>query len=81
MNPDLSLTGRRLNESLGKYVANEITNQRIKKHMPVVDSNILVMSLTFKNERWIVVTGAAITTEGDIVFLVRPNESTYMHMG
>ncbi|MDB0073767.1 Vi polysaccharide biosynthesis UDP-N-acetylglucosamine C-6 dehydrogenase TviB [Planktomarina temperata] len=46
--PEIILAGRRLNDSMGKYVANEITNLMTKKRIPVVDSNILIMGLTFK---------------------------------
>ena len=48
--PEIILAGRRLNDSMGKYVANEITNLMIKKRIPVVDSNILIMGLTFKED-------------------------------
>ena len=48
--PEIILAGRRLNDSMGKYVANEITNLMTKKRIPVVDSNILIMGLTFKED-------------------------------
>ena len=48
--PEIILAGRRLNDSMGKYVANEITNLMTKKRIQVVDSNILVMGLTFKED-------------------------------
>lgn len=46
--PEIILAGRRLNDSMGKYVANEITNLMTKKRIQVVNSNILIMGLTFK---------------------------------
>ena len=46
--PEIILAGRKLNDSMGKYVANEIINLMTKKRIQVVDSNILVMGLTFK---------------------------------
>jgi UDP-N-acetyl-D-galactosamine dehydrogenase len=46
--PEIILAGRRLNDSMGKYVANEIINLMTKKRIQVVDSNILIMGLTFK---------------------------------
>ena len=48
--PEIILAGRRLNDSMGKYVANEITNLMTKKRIPVVDSNILIMGFTFKED-------------------------------
>jgi len=48
--PKIILAGRKLNDSMGKYVANEITNLMTKKRIQVVDSNILVMGLTFKED-------------------------------
>ena len=48
--PEIILTGRKLNDSMGKYVANEIINLMTKKRIQVVDSNILVMGLTFKED-------------------------------
>ena len=48
--PEIILAGRRLNDSMAKYVANEIITLMTKKHIQVVDSNILVMGLTFKED-------------------------------
>jgi len=48
--PEIILTGRKLNDSMGKYLANEIINLMTKKRIQVVDSNILVMGLTFKED-------------------------------
>ena len=48
--PEIILAGRRLNDSMSKYVANEIINLMTKKRIQVVDSNILVMGLTFKED-------------------------------
>ena len=48
--PEIILTGHKLNDSMGKYVANEIINLMTKKRIQVVDSNILDMGLTFKED-------------------------------
>ena len=48
--PEIILAGRKLNDSMSKYVANEIINLMTKKRIQVVDSNILVMGLTFKED-------------------------------
>lgn len=46
--PEIILAGRRLNDGMGKYVANEVVSLMTKERIPVVDSNILIMGLTFK---------------------------------
>lgn len=47
-NPEIILAGRRLNDSMGKYIANEVTNLMTKKRIHIVDSHILIMGLSFK---------------------------------
>ena len=46
--PEVILAGRRLNDSMSSYVADQATKLMIKKRIHVVDSSILVMGLTFK---------------------------------
>ena len=46
--PEIILAGRRLNDGMGKHVANEVISLMTKKRISVVDSNILIMGLTFK---------------------------------
>jgi UDP-N-acetyl-D-glucosamine/UDP-N-acetyl-D-galactosamine dehydrogenase len=47
-NPEIILAGRRLNNSMGVYVASEVTKLMEKKRIDLVNSNVLVMGLTFK---------------------------------
>jgi UDP-N-acetyl-D-galactosamine dehydrogenase len=47
-NPEMILSGRRLNDGMGVYVADQITKLMTKKRIHVVDANILIMGLTFK---------------------------------
>lgn len=47
-NPEMILAGRRLNDSMGSYVADQVSNLMTKKRIHVVDANILIMGLTFK---------------------------------
>mgnify|MGYP000191351173 CR=1 FL=1 len=47
-NPEMILAGRRLNDSMGKYVANEVSKLMYKKNIVVSNANILIMGLTFK---------------------------------
>ncbi len=46
--PEIILAGRRLNDNMGSYVAGQVTKLMIKKRIHVVDANILIMGLTFK---------------------------------
>lgn len=47
-NPEMILAGRRLNDSMGPYVANQVLKLMIKKRIHAVDANILIMGLAFK---------------------------------
>ncbi len=46
--PEMILAGRKLNDNMGSYVANEVIKLMTKKNIKIKDSNILVMGLTFK---------------------------------
>lgn len=46
--PEMILAGRRLNDSMGHYVAGQVSKLMTKKRIHVVDANILIMGLTFK---------------------------------
>ena len=47
-NPKIILEGRRLNDGMGSYVADQVSKLMTKKCIHVVDANILIMGLTFK---------------------------------
>jgi len=46
--PDIILAGRKLNDSMGPYVACQLSDLMNKKDIDIVDATILVMGLTFK---------------------------------
>lgn len=46
--PEMILAGRRLNDNMGRYVADRVTKIMTKKSIHVSDANILIMGLTFK---------------------------------
>ncbi|MFM2229254.1 MAG: hypothetical protein RL607_512 [Bacteroidota bacterium] len=46
--PEIILAGRRLNDSMGEYVASRIIKLLIKKRIPVVNSRLLMLGITFK---------------------------------
>jgi len=48
--PEIILAGRRLNDGMGHYIAREVVSLMTRKRIPVVDSRILVMGLTFKED-------------------------------
>lgn len=46
--PEMILAGRRLNDSMGTYVALEVIKLMVKKDIPIKNSNILILGFTFK---------------------------------
>ena len=46
--PEIILAGRRLNDSMGEYVASEVVKLMIKKDVKIKDANALVLGITFK---------------------------------
>ena len=46
--PEVILAGRRINDSMGAYVAGQVFKTMNQSHLPVCDSRVLVMGLTFK---------------------------------
>ena len=46
--PEVILAGRRINDGMGKYVANQVVKLMVQRGIPVANSNILIMGLTFK---------------------------------
>ena len=47
-NPEIILAGRRINDKMGVYVTGRVVKMLTKKKIHVVDANILIMGLTFK---------------------------------
>ena len=46
--PSIILSGRKINDSMGKYVASELVKEMKKKNIKIQGSKILIMGLTFK---------------------------------
>jgi UDP-N-acetyl-D-galactosamine dehydrogenase len=46
--PEIILAGRRLNDGMGEYVANEVIFKLVKKGHIVANSKVLVLGITFK---------------------------------
>ncbi|MEJ8598384.1 nucleotide sugar dehydrogenase [Riemerella anatipestifer] len=46
--PEIILAGRRLNDSMGKYVAEQVIKAMIKKDIPVNNAEVLMLGITFK---------------------------------
>jgi len=47
-NPEMILAGRSLNDSMGFYVVDQVSKLMTKKRIHLLDANILIMGLTFK---------------------------------
>lgn len=48
--PEIILAGRRLNDSMGKYVATEVVKLMMRKDLKVIDSRVLLLGFTFKED-------------------------------
>ncbi len=46
--PEMILAGRRTNDGMGEYVAAQVVQLMTRKRVPVVDSKVLILGLTFK---------------------------------
>ena len=47
-NPEIILAGRRMNDSMGSYVADRVVRLMLRKGIQVLGSNILILGFTFK---------------------------------
>ena len=47
-NPEVILAGRRINDNMGKFVADTVIKMMIKRKIHVKNSSVLIMGLTFK---------------------------------
>lgn len=47
-NPEIILAGRRMNDGMGEYVATETVKLMLKKGIQVLDSHVLILGFTFK---------------------------------
>lgn len=48
--PEIILAGRRVNDSMGKYVAMEVVKLMLQKSIKVKSAHILIMGITFKED-------------------------------
>lgn len=48
--PEIILAGRRLNDSMGKHVATEVVKLMMRKDLKIIDSKILILGFTFKED-------------------------------
>jgi UDP-N-acetyl-D-galactosamine dehydrogenase len=49
-NPDLILAGRRINDGMGEYLSLQIIKLMLKHNLPVKDSSVLILGVTFKED-------------------------------
>lgn len=47
-NPEIILAGRRMNDGMGEYIATETIKHMLKKGIQVLNSNVLILGITFK---------------------------------
>lgn len=48
--PEIILAGRRLNDSMGKHVATEVVKLMMRKDLKVIESKVLILGFTFKED-------------------------------
>ena len=48
--PEIILAGRRLNDSMGRYIATEVVKLMMRKDLKVIDSRVLILGFTFKED-------------------------------
>jgi len=46
--PEIILAGRRINDGMGDYVANQVVKLHIKEEKKIANSNVLILGITFK---------------------------------
>jgi len=47
-NPEIILAGRRINDGMGAFVANQLVKQMIKKEHKINNADVLILGITFK---------------------------------
>lgn len=48
--PEIILAGRRMNDSMGKHVATELVKLMMQRDLKIVDSKVLILGFTFKED-------------------------------
>jgi UDP-N-acetyl-D-galactosamine dehydrogenase len=48
--PEIILSGRRLNDSMGKYIATEVVKLMLRKNLKIKNSKILILGFSFKED-------------------------------
>ena len=48
--PEIILAGRRLNDSMGKHVATQVVKLMMRKDLKILDSKVLLLGFTFKED-------------------------------
>ncbi|MGB9731074.1 MULTISPECIES: mannose-1-phosphate guanylyltransferase/mannose-6-phosphate isomerase [Calditerrivibrio] len=81
-NNSLLTTHSKVHRPWGTYeVLIDEKNYKIKRIVVKPGKRLSLQKHFHRNEHWIVVSGTAEVQVGDKVYLVRPNESTYIKMG
>lgn len=80
--PELTEIHRLAHRPWGTYeVLQDAEQYKVKRIVVKPGSKLSLQKHFHRNEHWIVVSGTATVTVDEDVFLVRPNESTYIKMG
>jgi mannose-1-phosphate guanylyltransferase len=81
-NPELAEVHRLAYRPWGTYeVLVSAEHYKVKRIVVKPNARLSLQKHFHRNEHWVVVLGTATVTVDESVFLVRPNESTYIQMG
>ena len=79
---DLTKVPQTVNRPWGSYSVLESSDRyKMKRIVVKPGKRLSLQKHLHRSEHWVVISGAATVTVGDKVFLVRPNESTYIPAG
>ncbi|MCL5795929.1 MAG: mannose-1-phosphate guanylyltransferase/mannose-6-phosphate isomerase [Gammaproteobacteria bacterium] len=80
--PELAQSHHLTHRPWGSYeVLVNAQGYKVKRIVVKPNASLSLQKHFHRNEHWVVVSGTATVTVDDKVFLVRPNESTYIQMG
>lgn len=80
--PELTQVHRTANRPWGSYtVLHEQAGYKVKSILVKPNSKLSLQRHKYRSEHWVVVSGSAVITNGDNVFELQANESTYIPAG
>ncbi len=80
--PELTEIHQKAHRPWGSYEILAVgTGYKVKRIVVKTSGRLSLQKHRYRNEHWVVVSGKATVTVGEDIFIVYPNESTYIKMG